>query len=38
MQRVCEKLGFQIYQTADVSVVRAEINFKDHRTYGLSQG
>ncbi len=25
MQRVCEKLGFQIQRTADVSVVRAEI-------------
>lgn len=25
MQRVCEKLGFQIYRTEDASVVRAEI-------------
>lgn len=25
MQRVCEKLGFQIHRTADVSVVKAEI-------------
>jgi acetyltransferase len=25
MQRVCEKLGFQIYRTEDASVVKAEI-------------